>query len=1114
MYQKKFPVCRSGMKDKNRNHLWFPTMLKNVFILFSILVALTTHSFAHPEILRFKHLTTDNGLSQSTINCIAKSSDGYMWFGTADGLNRYDGYEFVIYKTDKDDSMSISGNKVLTATEDKNGNLWFGTTNGLSLYNKDTDNFKNFHIIRNKRELIAPERIKVINDKDNKLWISITGDGFGLFDLQKGFLKKYVHDEKNSNSLSSSDIMDIYIDSKNRFWIATTNGLNLFDIEKETFRHWFPEPENPRSIPGANIRSIHEDNHGNMWFASYGGGLCKLVEKEDDFEFLRFQHKSTKNILSNKLIISTFMSKQGLWIGMQNGGLDYFDMNSNTFKNYINDIQDPASLNNNSVSSIYEEENGNLWIGTYGGGINLTSPVMPAFKLYRNIGNVQNTLSYNYVSDICEGKDGKIWIATDGGGLNQFDRKSNTFKHYDMENSNLSNNAALSVIEDSFGDIWVGTWKGGLNRFNKQTKQFKIYNEKNSGLPTNSIFALYEDSKNRFWVNSFLDDGGLVLFNRKKGIAEKIYTHHNSNILDPNFKIIEEDKNGNLILGCQRGLSIFNPDEETFYSITKENHKLSDNFIMSVLVWNDSILWIGTSNGLNRFNQNSEEIIQYCEKDGLPNNSIKAMEKDDSGNIWIATNKGITKFNPIRKTFRNFGKEDGLQANEFNIRSSFRSNDGNIWFGGVGGFNVFNPEEIVKNITVPPIVFTNFQIFNKAVPIGSDTYSIPRHINELETLILSYKESVFSFYFSALNYISPEKNEYAYMMEGFDEDWNYVGNERKATYTNLSPGNYVFKVKASNNDGVWNEKGKSIKIIITPPFWQTIWFRAILVIALSILFYIIFQIRIYQINKRNRELADINIRLNKEIEQKHKAEKEIQELNRELEKRVHDRTAELQSVNQELESFSYSVSHDLRAPLRSMHGFSSALLEDYKDALDEQAKSYLVRIANASNTMAHLIDDLLKLAKVSRSDIHKENINLSKIVEDVIDQLKVTYPDRDVQVRIEENLYAKGDLNLIKVVIENLLNNAWKFTSKKSSAKIEFLKTDEKFGSVFMVRDNGVGFEMEYIDKLFEPFQRLHKEYDGTGIGLATVARIIKRHGGEFWAEGKVNEGATFYFTL
>lgn len=1111
MHRKPSSIIRSYI-----NYICFYNIIsaKNIFILFSFLLSISTNVIAQSDIMRFNHLTTDDGLSQSTIYCILKSSDGFMWFGTADGLNKYDGYEFVIYKNNQDDSLSISGNKIITAYEDKNGNLWFGTTKGLSLYNKDTDNFKNFYVIDDNKELIAPDRIKVLNGPGERLWISVTGGGLGLFDLNDGFVKKYIHDDKNPNSISSSNIMDIYIDSKDRFWIATTNGLNLFNVEHETFRSWFPEPGNPKSIPGTNIRAINEDSNGNIWFSCYGGGLCKLVEKDNDYEFLRFQHKPGKNILSNKLIISTFIAKHGLWIGMQNGGLDYFNTEKFTFKNYINDIHDPASLNNNSVSSIYEEENGNLWIGTYGAGVNLTSPVMPAFKFYRNIGNIQNTLSYNYVSDIFEGKDGKIWIATDGGGLNRFDRKSSNFKHYKMENSNLPNNAALAVIEDSFGEIWVGNWKGGLNKFNKKTGQFKTYTNENSGLPTNSVFELFEDSKKRLWVNSFLDDGGLVLFNRAKGYADKVYNLKNSNILDPNFKIIKEDNNGNLILGCQRGLSIFNPENETFLNLTEETHNLSDNFIMSVLVWDDSIIWVGTSNGLNRFNQNTNEIIHFYEKDGLPNNSIKALEKDDNGYIWIATNRGISKFNPKYKTFKNFGKEDGLQANEFNIRSSLQSKDCNIWFGGVGGFNVFNPKNIITNTQIPPIVFTNFQIFNKAVPIGTENFSLLKHIDELEILTLSYKESVISFYFSALNYISPEKNEYAYIMEGFEDNWNYVGNERKATYTNLSPGSYTFRVRASNNDGIWNETGKSLKIVITPPFWKTLWFRTVFVLVLLISIYIIFKIRTYKINKRNRELANINIRLNKEIEEKHRAEKEIQELNRELERRVRERTAELQSVNQELESFSYSVSHDLRAPLRSMHGFSSAILEDYADILDEQGRGYLERIATASNTMAHLIDDLLKLAKVSRSDINKENINLSKIVEDITNQLKDTYPDRNVQVQIEENLYAKGDLNLIKVAIENLINNAWKFTSKKQSAKIEFHKTEEKFGDVFIIKDNGVGFDMEYVDKLYEPFQRLHKEYEGTGIGLATVARIIKKHGGEFWAEGKVNKGATFYFTL
>jgi signal transduction histidine kinase len=539
-------------------------------------------------------------------------------------------------------------------------------------------------------------------------------------------------------------------------------------------------------------------------------------------------------------------------------------------------------------------------------------------------------------------------------------------------------------------------------------------------------------------------------------------------------------------------LNRFDREKEQFTHFKNDPNdstSLSDNKVLTIHEDRNGILWLGTTVGLNKFDKKNKRFIRYHKKDGLPSNSIQGILEDSHGNLWLSTNNGVSKFNPIEETFQNFNESSGLQSNEFCVNSCYKIKNGEMIFGGVNGFNIFHPDSIKKNLSIPPVVFTNFQIFNQDVPIGGKSdlsFTLKKSVTESDSIILSYKYDVILFEFAALNFSYPENNGYAYMMEGFDEDWNYVGNRNFVTYTNLPSGSYNFKVKASNNDGVWNEKGTSLHIIITPPIWAIWWFRILIIIFLIGLIYLIFRIRLHS----------------------------IQKINRLLEQRVRDRTAELQASNQELEAFAYSVSHDLRTPLRGIQGFSSVILEEYKKKLDNKAKDYLKRITSASLHMDQLIDDLLKLSRVTRINLKKEKINLSDIAEEIISKLKSGKPKRNIQFIIEKKLIANADENLIRLALENLFNNAWKFTSKTPEARIQFKKKKDKNGLVFLIKDNGIGFDMNYVDKLFIPFQRQHKEFEGTGIGLTTVQRIIHRHGGKIWANGKVNKGATFYFTL
>ncbi|MEJ2543169.1 MAG: two-component regulator propeller domain-containing protein [Calditrichaceae bacterium] len=1027
-------------------------------------------------------------MSHSWILDILQDKYHFMWFAAANGLNKYDGYTFEVFQHSSSDSSSIPQSIVSDIFEDSQGIIWIGTGDGLSRFNRENNNFINYYPDSTSLSILGHLVQSIIEDHEGRLWIS-TSQGLNLYDRDTDRFTQFRYPNQNLNQISPpSPLGDMLADKYGNIWIGTLEyGLIRFNIEDKSFKQYILVTDRKETISNSSVTSIKLIDN-TLWIGTLGSGLFKLnVKENDETNFINYRHdpKDPTSLNHNNILSLLSTPENKIWIGTENFGLDSFDPETGKFFHNMSDDNDPYSLNNSSVYSLFKDSSNNIWVGTYAGGINVSFVNLQDFELYRNTGQ-KNSISNNVITSFLEDDQGNLWIGTDGGGLNYWDRKTGIFDAYSTKNTNLISDAIQSLAYDMDGNLWISSWEGGISRFDERTHIF-YHITSNEGLPDNNVISFIIDNKNRIWAGCFFS--GLVLLD-KNGIKHKIFNHVNSGLKDESVRLLHEMDDGIIVVGTDNGVFFFNPNDETFKMYQKERdniNSLSGNQIYAIAEQNNGILWFGTGYGLNRFDLKTKQFSHFFKKNGLPSNMIVGLEFDAKGDLWISTDKGLACMNVQNKKIKTYTISDGLQGNQFNIRSHYLTRENELLFGGTKGFNIFHPESLKTNIKVPKLVFTNFQIFNESVLIGNNE-PLEKHISVAQEIDLTYKQSVFSLEFAALSYEAPELNQYAYKMEGFDEEWTYCGNKRNATYTNLSPGEYTFRVKASNNDGYWNESGKSIRIIIHPPYWQTIWFRITVVLVILII------ISTFHIGRINNEKAR----------------------NRLLEESVEERTKELKALNDELESFAFSVSHDLRAPLRTINGFTEIINQDHYDDLSEELKEYFNKINVAGTRMGQLIEDLLKLTRIGRLDMEMSRISMSTLVHEIYDHLRLSDPERKVTFKIQPDLKAFADKRLVRILLDNLIQNAWKYTRNESNALIEFGRVKDKPVPSYYIKDNGVGFDMSFAHKLFNPFVRLHNEneFEGTGVGLATVKRIVDRHNGQIWIKSGVNKGTTVFFNF
>ena len=817
--------------------------------------------------LRFQHFTSEEGLVQNSINAIIQDKKGFIWLGTQQGLNKFNGYTFDIYGVNPDNANNVNSDFILCLYEDKKGIIWIGTNiEGLKSFNPYTECFNSYLVDVKKVDNFANTINCIYENSSGQLLIGTNGSGVKVFDRKTKLFSSLninVNDETISKTLVVNDIFE---DRTNKLWLATNDGIIQVSSENGKVKKVSLVTKKHEKSINKRILSIYEDKAGNLWFGSDAGlylfkpatnkFIHKIINVKGDF----FQS-------SNKIQVMFEDSFGKFWIGTEYG-LHLFNRKKGSFQSYFANRNDSFSLNGNSIKTIFEDKSGALWVGLDGRGLDKLNLKNRLFKHYYSNPKNPNKINDHMVFALYEDRAGWLWIGTFGDGLNVYNRKTGEFKNYrNLPNNpdSISSNAVWAICEDRNKRLWVGTANGGVNRFSRKTGVFTHYlhkKENPNSLSDNVVSSIIEDSKGVIWVAT---NGGINQFIPKIN-GFKHYKHQAGNkksLLNNMVYVLFEDREGIIWAGTAVGISSFAPQTGVFTSYGTSPNKDGDiigNPVFSIFQDKHGLLWIGSIGGLIRLNPKTKDYTFFRKKDGLPNDVINGILGDDDGNLWISTNLGLSRYNIATKKFRNYSQQDGLQSFEFNGGAYYKSMKGEFFFGGINGFNTFFPEKIKDNSYISPVLISGLKVFGEKVKIGAKVKGsiiLNHSILDTNEIVLTHKQYSFSLEFVALNYIGTKNNEYAYIMEGLEDNWNYIGRRRFVTYANLAPGHYVFRVKASNNNGVWNEKGTSIKICIIPAFWKTWWFRILAFMFVLLITYIGFQYRNILIKRRKRELEDI-----------------------------------------------------------------------------------------------------------------------------------------------------------------------------------------------------------------------------------------------------------------
>ena len=1028
------------------------------------------------ESFNFKNITIEDGLSQSTVETIYQDSKGYIWIGTNDGLDRYNGYEFKHYKHDKYDKNSIANNYIVDIIEDKNGYIWVSTIGGLSRINPDKDEIKNYYSKEDSGNLSNSNLWQLLCTKDNRL-IASTIDGLNVYDKNKDKFTRILYKE---GELPSQYIYSLEEDINGHIWVGTDNGLVELDKDLNIVKSY------QDAIGDSDVYNVYDDSKGNIWVCTLDNGLFKI--NLDDKSVENYKNNNSKISIPSNNVRDIISDSEGkLWIATDKG-LCTFDYEREEFITYNKKSYQSNSLIDDEIFCLLKDSSGLIWIGTYS-GISRFNP-NSNFTHFKLDPYEDNSISGNVIHGIYEDDDKTLWIGTNESGVNIINGES--IKHLNKENSNI----VSDLIEDITGFknyIFIGT-NEGLSVLVKNDKTAKNYTITNyttkDGLPSNKIRSLFIDSKGYLWIGT--NKGLAILDTNNNKIIDITYILDEMGVSDKFIRAVYEDSKGNYYIGCflEGGLIKINPNTKEYKiykNIENDDSSISNNSIRYI---NEDLygnILVGTSHGINILNLSTDKFNHYTEKDGLINNTIYGILVDKNNGIWMSTNAGISKLSTEDATFKNFTITDGLQSNEFNGSACFKSKDGNMYFGGINGFNVFNSQDIELSTFEPKVIFDNFEIN------GTNK-------KDISNIKFKSNENNIKINFFTNDYKNTKTTQYYYKLEGLENEWNMT-NSNSLVFANLGSGDYTLKIKTITQHGVMSDES-SVHFTINPPIWRSNYAICIylILIIISILRYM------HKVNTLDRLVNERTNKLRKEMEK-----------NEQLFKKV-------LSLEQNKNNYFVNLSHELRTPLNVLSSINQLIKEFTKkdNFITPEKLSYYMGIMDRNcSRLLSLINNLIDHTKIENNSyiINKKDEDIVYLVEETVLDMKDYIEEKGLELifdtDVEEKVIRCDKVDIERCII-NLVGNAVKFTPEGGLIEVLLQDLDDKVKII--VKDNGIGISEENQKVIFDRFNQVVDESSeqkgGSGLGLTITKQFITLHNGEIYVESEVGVGSEFIIIL
>jgi len=1069
---------------------------------------------------QFSHLDISDGLSHNQVNCIYKDSKGFMWFGTMSGLNRYDGYNFKIFRHDVNDKNSINDDYIANIFEGPGNKLWIETRNGFSVYDPLTEQFNNnLNALMAELKLPNATITKITKDSKGNFWFIFSNAGVCRYDPASNRTYLYHHGANSQPSLYSNAVVDIAEDTRGNMWLVYNNAvIDMMNAKRDKITYHtniISQACNNKN----QLYSITIDRDNDIWFYSHGINMG-IYYFRPAANTLRYIDEGTATAKLNTDVINNIVQADDglIWIGTDHGGINVLDKKDFKVNYLLNRQDDTKSLRQNSVL-LYKDNLGIIWAGTFKEGISYYHKNIIRFPLYRHFASDPNSLSFEDVDKFAEDRSGNLWIGTNGGGLIYFNRKTGKYTQYkyNPQNSNsLSNDIIVSLCIDHDQKLWIGTYFGGLDSFDGKTFIHYRHNDKiATTVADDRIWSILEDSSHRLWVGTFA--GGLDIFDRAKGIF--LHPFNQNEIRSPYVSSIFEDRDGNIWVGGYSGVDAIMKKTNHIihykYNANSTNSLVGDN-VNSITQDSRGLMWIGTRDGVSILNPKTNKFTSLVKANGLPDNCILNILEDNSGVMWLSTSGGLGRISlTVSDTgynfqFKNFDELDGLQAREFNVNAALKTSKGELVFGGGHGFNIFDPQSIQPNVNKPRLIFTDFQLFNKSIAANEAINGhiiLSKAISATNAITLKHSENVFTIEFAALNFFNPNKVKYQYMLEGFDKGWLTANNAtRKATYTNLDGGDYVFKVRTSNSDGVWNADDITLNIKVKPPFWKTPLAYIIYVLLIA---GVLFVIRQRGIQKLKRQFA---------AEQEKKEVQLIIDQERQEIERMYE-------IDRLKTKFLTNVSHEFRTPLSLIMAPVDKMLNN---AVDTDNRQQLNMIRKNARRLLNLVNQLLDFRKmeVHELKLHTGPGDLIRFIKEVSLSFTDIAEEKGIGFAFDtdiESLNTSFDYDKIERILFNLLSNAFKFTPADGHISVLVNLIKEKSAPDFKfieikVMDTGIGIPKDKQEKIFDRFFQNNLPgsmlNQGSGIGLAITKEFVNMHQGNIFVESEPEYGSCFIIHL